>query len=375
MLGIYIHWPFCVRKCQYCAFASVPDLSGMDAYERALLIEIEKRAMQNPTEVDTAFFGGGTPSVAPAATIPRILDALRSQYTFTSDCEISIEANPSSVTAEKLQAWREAGATRLSMGLQAAQDACLERLGRLHNVRGFECAYHLARSSGFRNINVDLIYGLPWQTMLEWDRSLSYVLSLEPEHISGYCLALEEGTPLYASVASGKMPGPDEDLQADMYERMHYVLEKAGYIHYEVSNFAREGRECKHNLRYWTLGDYLGLGCAAHSLLGDTRYANLDSVPDYVRGMQETGTAQTCCKKAGALEREEEYLMLFTRLKQGFSIADFENRFQKSFRKAHGVGLEKAEQEGLIEVAGDRVTPTLRGFEFQNRLALHLIGD
>lgn len=348
----------------------------MDAYERALLMEIENRALKAAnTTVQTVFFGGGTPSVAPAAVIPRILDALRSLYTFDTDCEITIEANPSSVTVQKLEAWREAGVNRLSLGLQAAQDAHLERLGRLHNVQGFEDAYRLARSTGFDNINVDLIYGLPWQTMTEWEQSLHYVLSLAPEHISGYCLAIEEGTPLYDSVASGETPRPDEDLQADMYERMHDVLEGAGFIHYEVSNFAWDRRQCKHNLRYWTLEPYMGLGCAAHSLLGDIRSANLDSMADYVQAMQNQGCAQVNCEKVGELEREEEYLMLFTRIKRGFSMADFENRFHKEFLASHGMGFEKSEREGLIEMDGDRIAPTFRGFVFQNRLALNLIGE
>lgn len=372
-LGIYIHWPFCVHRCSYCAFVSCVGADLQMPYYKALLNEIEAAGRVYAGTVDSVFIGGGTPSCAPRGVVGGILDALRASFKFSPTAEITLEANPDSVTLDAVAEWRNADVNRLSIGLQSIQAGHLFRLGRIHTLRDFEKAYGLAHDSGFQNINVDLMYGLPSQTAGEWRQTIRYIRSLEPEHVSCYALSLEEGTSLYEKVMSGALTVPDDTLEAKMYTQAAHMLKTAGYNHYEISNFARSGSECRHNIKYWSLDNYLGIGAAAHSLIGLLRFANTESVTDYVREYENGGLHYTGLEFVTAQERENEFVMLKTRLAEGFTEDEYRYAFGRPFREVHAQGLERCLSEGLLEEKNGRIQPTQRGFLFQNQLALNLM--
>lgn len=372
-LGIYVHWPFCVRRCSYCAFVSSVDADLQRPYYDALVSEIEAAGQLYAGRVDTIFIGGGTPSSAPDGAIAGLVHALRRAFFVTEDAEITIEANPDSVNPASVAEWRDAGVSRLSIGLQTTQAAHLFRLGRVHTLSDFEKAYASARAGGFDSINIDLMYGLPLQTAGEWRQTLRFVRSLQPEHISCYALSLEPGTDLYTRVQAGILPLPDESLSAKMYTYAAHTLRTAGYDHYEISNFARPGARCAHNVKYWSLDNYLGIGASAHSLIGHFRFANTDSVNEYVDERQDGLLHYATYEFITPEERENEFIMLKTRLREGFSEAEYFEAFGRDFRETHAEGLEYCLDNGLLDLADGRVVPTERGFLFQNQLAVQLM--
>lgn len=375
MLGIYLHWPFCLGRCAYCDFVSGTDRTIAGPYARALLTEIETAARLFPEPVDTVFFGGGTPSLCPPDTLTAIFDALHAHFRVAEGAEITVEMNPRTVQDDWLAAARRAGINRVSIGLQAAQDAHLAQLGRLHTAAEAADACRSVRQAGIGNISVDLMYGLPGQTMAEWLQSLEFACGLHPEHLSCYALNVEEGTRLAARIAAGLLPSPDDDLAADMYVAAQNFLEAAGYAQYEVSNFALPGRTCRHNIRYWTLADYLGLGAAAHSMTGGLRFANTRDVRAYITAQRSSLPAVSSLEFADAAEKQREYFMLTSRLTAGFSAADFETRFAIPFKEEDRQGLAQALAEGLLHRRGGRLAPTALGLRFQNRLAGLLMTD
>lgn len=372
-LGIYIHWPFCVRRCNYCSFVSSVDPDLQRPYYDALIGEIQAAGRLYDGQVDSIFIGGGTPSSAPPGAIAGVLRNLRNEFNVAHDAEISIEANPDSVDLDSLQEWRSAGVNRLSMGLQSTHAGHLFRLGRVHTLRDFENAYANARDSGFQNINVDLMYGLPLQTASEWKQTLRFVRTLQPEHISCYGLLLEDGTRLYERVMERALPVPDEALSAKMYTQASNMLRSAGFEHYEISNFARPGKQCRHNIKYWSLDNYLGLGAAAHSLIGLFRFANTDSVNGYIDERSDGALHYAQHEFVTIPDRQNEFVMLKTRLSEGFSEQEYHDEFGEDFMTTHEAGMEKSLEEGLVEVRDGRIIPTMRGFLFQNQLALNLM--
>lgn len=368
MLGVYIHIPFCVRKCAYCDFVSLEGLEKARAYADALIHEIHAAGKLYKQNVDTVFLGGGTPGALPEGMITELSTALRKSFAVKETAEITIETNPCVVTKIKLREYKEAGISRISLGLQAAQDPLLQILGRRHDVRQFDEAYALARTVGFDNINVDLIYAIPGQTMEDWEETLSHVLDLKPAHISAYALKIEQGTPMGSQLAAGDIVPFSEDEDALLYERAVQRLVENGYNHYEISNFALEGRECAHNLKYWNLKNYLGLGVAAHSNIERLRFANTEDVDGYIHQMRQGTLHYGRPDFINDEERKFEFIMLKLRLKDGFTFSEYKRLFHEDFQALYKAQLMKAQQEGLVEITDRRVCPTEKGFMLQNKL-------
>ena len=348
MTGVYVHVPYCVKKCAYCDFCSVPLDGTAEAYPDALCREIELSRDRLPYEgpVPSVFFGGGTPTALPSEALVRILETVRRTYEVRSDAEITLECNPGTAGYADLVKLRAAGFNRLSLGLQSANDRLLQVVGRIHTYDQFLTAFHAARDAGFQNINVDLMHGLPGQTQADYMDTLQKVCDLGPEHISAYALILEEGTPLCRRVRAGEIDLPDEDAVADMEDAGMAFLKERGYERYEVSNFARPGHACRHNLIYWNDEPYLGFGVAAHSSAkGDgewLRWSNTDSIPEYLRKLRrgKLPTAETL-----HVDRKEEMfevVMLGLRKVSGIPRAAFLDRF--------GMPLEKAFPDAWLNV-------------------------
>lgn len=319
-LGLYIHVPFCAAKCAYCDFYSLAGrLEQRDAYVHRLLADLQRQALQcQRYTVDTIYFGGGTPSLLGGNRIAHILDAIRSQYPIAPDVEITVEANPDSMTEEFLTTSHAAGVNRLSMGIQSAHDDELKAIGRIHTFSQAQAAFAAARKAGFQNISVDLMYALPGQTMDRLAQSIDALLALQPEHLSCYGLTLEPHTPL-----GRKNPRlPDEDTQADMYLMLCEKMNDAGLLHYEISNFAKQGFHSRHNSRYWTQSPYLGFGPGAHGDFAGIRYEIPRDLTAWLAGVAKPQREDT-----EAIDRAAEYIMLSLRTAHGFDAQYFEQKF------------------------------------------------
>lgn len=375
MLGLYFHIPFCVKKCAYCDFVSTERQSLIAPYMHALQKETAIVGGMYNKPVDSVFFGGGTPSFIDEAYIRRIMDTVRRDFKFAADAEVTLEANPCSLSREKLYAYRDAGINRLSIGLQAAQDSHLKTLGRQHTVAMFDNAFDLAREAGFENINIDMIYALPGQTVREWEETLFHALHKKPEHISAYALKIEEGTPMARMAAAGEITPVDEETDVRMYHMAQAILDNKGYDNYEISNFAINGYECAHNLKYWNLKDYIGLGVSAHSCIERLRFANTGDIHEYIENMQKGRLRYEQSDFIGDTERKIEYIMLKLRLKKGFLLYDYKRRFGTDFLMEYAPEIEKACGEGLCVVQNDCVLPTKKGFDLQNQLVSILIAN
>ena len=388
-LSIYIHIPFCVRKCLYCDFLSAPAHDGgMENYVNLLLREIEEQSIfYGDHRVVSIFLGGGTPSLLPAGETGRILERVRDRFAVAEDAEITIECNPGTVTAEKLANYITHGINRLSIGLQSTEDEELKRIGRIHDYDTFLETYRRAREAGFGNINIDLMAGLPGQSIESYRKTLERVVSLAPEHISAYSLILEEGTPLYVNRKSYTFPDEDEDRE--MYELTEKVLGQAGFWRYEISNYAREGRECRHNMVYWRRGDYAGFGLGASSMVGNVRWKNPDGQADYEayvermtavdesRGVYSEETqAERAARMtiAGACEVQpltvqeqmEEFMFLGLRLTEGVDLGEFRQYFGKSADEIYGKQIQTFTGQRLMEREGERLRLTPRGIDVSN---------
>lgn len=371
-LELYLHIPFCVKKCNYCDFLSAP--AGEEtraAYVDALLEEIRGFDEPEDYEVVTVFFGGGTPSILPGQAIFRIMEALREKFSFRKGAEITLEANPGTVDKEKLSFYKKAGINRLSFGLQSADAEELKKLGRIHTWEKFLESFQLAREAGFSNINVDLMSALPGQTKESWEKTLRQVLALQPEHISAYSLIIEEGTPFYQLYEkdverrdAGEEPEliPSEEEERAMYEATGRILKEQGYLHYEISNYAKPGCECRHNLGYWQRRDYLGFGLGASTLLNPVRYKNTEDLEAYLGG-------DFSKKEFFVLTKDnqiEETMFLGLRVLEGVSKEHFREQFSCELRVVYRKEMEKLEQEGLLEEEGDFVRLTSRGIDLSN---------
>ena len=367
-LGIYIHIPFCRSKCDYCDFYSLAGREErMDDYQRALLAHLKESAFAaRGFSVDTVYFGGGTPSCYGAKRLKELLSAVKKYYKVEKEAEITLEANPDSVDFKSLKALRRAGFNRISMGLQSACPAELEAVHRPHTVAQGDEAVAAARKAGFANLSLDLIYGLPTQTVSSWQNTVEHVLTLEPEHLSCYGLKVEEGTRLAQRVAGGEaLPG--DDLQADMYLWTVERLEQLGYRQYEISNFARPEFMSRHNLKYWTLGEYAGFGPGAHSDLGDVRYSYVRDLDAYCLGVEAQGDILSENERIPPRERDVEYLMLGLRLAKGVSRQEFEYRFRLPFGPVQAA-LERFERSGHAVLRSGRWHLTPEGFLLSNQI-------
>lgn len=371
-LGLYLHIPFCASKCVYCDFASYPHReTAWEPYLRALCGEMASwRERMEGHEVISVFLGGGTPSLLSEAQIARLLESAASQFRISPDAEITMESNPGTLTPSKLRACRAAGVNRLSLGVQAMDDRLLRRLGRIHTVREAVDAVEMARAAGFDNVSLDLMYALPGQSRADWRSTLRDAVALEPEHISAYSLIVEEGTPLARQVARGEAELPDEDAAVDMHREAVHFLSEAGYERYEISNYARPGRACRHNIIYWERGEYLGLGCAAHSLVGETRFENPRDLDCYLAGERQLNV-----EHIDRQEAMEETLMLATRMCRGMNLADYRRQFGEDFLRMRMRTLERLRKMGLVEWSADSLWLTERGLELQNAVVVELLEE
>lgn len=372
-LGIYVHIPFCASKCGYCDFYSCPD-SGqmMDKYQQALLTHIRESLPQiRRYYIDTVYIGGGTPSYYGAERLCEILEELKSSGRLLRNSEITVEMNPDSMRLNELKLLRKEGVNRISMGVQSANDDVLHIIGRRHTYGQAVRAYQLARQAGFRNISVDLIYGLPGQTKGDWADTLGKIVGWGPEHISCYGLKLEEGTPMY-EVYHDTNALPDDDTQADMYQYASELLERYGYHRYEISNFARRGFSSQHNLKYWKLQDYMGFGPAAHSCVGNLRYSYVRDLQKYITGVLTGGPILDESETITGIERANEYLMLGMRTAQGISAEEYTRQFRAGFGPLEEK-LEFFREQGWTRKEHERWSFTTAGFLVSNVLIGELL--
>ena len=362
-IEIYIHIPFCVKKCDYCDFLSGPSGSKeQELYVQALLREIDAVTEGKGRSVSSIFIGGGTPSVLDERFIGEILNKIKENFNLQEDAEITIEVNPGTADSQKLQAYRYYGINRLSIGLQSPDDRELKILGRIHNYAQFLETYKEAREAGFDNINIDLMSAIPDQTYEGWQKNLRIVAELEPEHISAYSLIIEEGTPF----AARKLNLPDEDTEYNMYEVTAQVLKEYGYEQYEISNYAKEGRACRHNVGYWIRQDYLGFGLGASSLYGKERFSNTSDRKKY---LENSSSPELIREKEPTLTREDEmaeFMFLGLRMTKGIAKADFEHTFGCRIEQIYSEVLKKYESMGLLVEKNGRVFLSREGIHVSN---------
>ena len=365
-LELYIHIPFCVRKCSYCDFLSAPATEQTrEAYMAALFAEIGGRAKDySDRTVTSIFIGGGTPSLLSGEQIGQLMDRIREQFAMAQDAEITMEVNPGTASAEKLRNFYTAGINRLSIGMQSAQAEELKNLGRIHDFEGFCQVYREAVEAGFTNINVDIMSGLPGQTLASYRDTLEKVLHLEPmpQHISAYSLIIEEGTPF----ASRTLNLPDEDAEYNMYEATAQSLREYGFEQYEISNYAKKGRECRHNVGYWIRQDYLGFGLGASSLYGKERFANTQDMKKY---LENSRTPEKIREKEPPLTREDEmaeFMFLGLRMTRGISKAEFERQFGSEIDAIYGDVLRKYKSMGLLLEENGRIFLSREGIHVSN---------
>lgn len=383
-LELYIHIPFCVKKCDYCDFLSFPaDNRTQRRYVDAVQKEIiYYGALYPDRKITTIFIGGGTPSWLDEEEIVRILHTVREAFAVEHDAEITIECNPGTATAHKLVRYREAGINRISIGLQSAHNEELALLGRIHTWEQFLKTYDLARKAGFSNINVDLMSALPGQTLETFSDTLKKVLALKPEHLSAYSLMIEEGTPFYERYREDEKHReageptellPDEEQEYAVTKLTQRVLMEAGYHWYEVSNFAKPGYECRHNIGYWKRADYLGIGIGAASLIDNVRYANVRDLEEYCKECEslweELNIRKTLCSSTEPVTREEqmeEFMFLGLRMTEGVSRAEFEQHFGTTIEAVYGDVLRQLQKEGLLMKQEGRICLTERGMDVNN---------
>lgn len=368
-LGLYFHIPFCLSKCRYCDFCSFPraDAATVRAYADELCRRlIDKAALCRDHLVDTVYLGGGTPTLLPIESMTSILQTLRERYALSRDCEITCECNPATVTPDYLTALCSLGINRLSIGLQSIHDDELKMLGRAHSYGDFLTTYRDAREAGFENISVDLMYGLPDQTIERFSDSLNALCELSPEHVSAYGLKIEEGTPFYRIRNTLRLP--DEDTEYAMYELLGTCLSSNGYHKYEISNFAKDGRESRHNLRYWRGEEYLGFGPAAHSDFGGVRFGNARDLDGFLAGRDILSESTSPTPH----ERDEEYVMLRLRLADGISLSDFALRMGMTLHERYPT-VRRMITAGYMAERDGRVFFTDRGFFVSNAILSELL--
>ncbi len=368
--SLYIHIPFCQSKCLYCDF---PSFGGMDEqfalYHQRLKEEIIQCALSNGKRytIKTIFLGGGTPSVFPPYFVAEILETIYAHFSVAEGAEITMECNPGTITKEKLGIYKGAGINRISLGLQASQNSMLKQLGRIHTWEQFLDTYHHITEAGFENINVDLMFALPNQTLHDLEQTLDLVVSLRPKHISAYSLIVEEGTPFHRMLDEKEFELPDDELDRQMYELIKHKLQM--YQQYEISNFAMDGFACKHNVVYWTRKNYFGFGLAAHSFVEGARFFNTSSLEDYLAGV----TTEEPPVPISGMDAYAEFLFLGLRMSDGISMHDFAEQFHVSLLDVYGKQIEKLVQNNLLVVEGDRMYLTSLGIDLSNRVFIEFM--
>ena len=369
-IGVYIHIPFCKQKCYYCDFISYANKEQyFDKYVQALIAEMSSFLDNNDVEIETIYIGGGTPSIIDAKYIEKVMAKLQEKDALITAKEITIEVNPGTVTEEKLKTYKKIGINRLSIGLQSTDNNILNTIGRIHSYEDFLNTYKLARNQGFGNINVDLMIGLPNQKISDIKSSLEEITELKPEHISVYSLIVEENTPIEKMLNIGKLELPDEELERNMYWYVKNVLELNGYKHYEISNFAKEGYESKHNLDCWNQKEYIGFGVAAHSYIDDVRFGNTGSIEEYWKNCENGEFEKNRIideVEKDVFSREQEFMLIGLRKIDGVFIQDFKNKFGDNPIFIFKDELSKLVDEGLVVVDFDSIRLTNKGLDLAN---------
>lgn len=393
-LEIYIHIPFCVKKCDYCDFLSAPaDLETKEKYVEALINEIKlNKNKMSEYVVDTVFIGGGTPSLLEENQISKIMSVLRDNCNMSENPEITIECNPGTITESKLCEYKKSGINRISFGLQSANDEELKSIGRIHNYAGFLESYNLARKCGFDNINVDLMSALPGQTLKSYEETLNKVVRLEPEHISAYSLIVEENTLMYDRVKKAQIKGinilPDEESERKMYYLTNNILRSNGYRKYEISNYSKPGKDCKHNIGYWQRKEYLGFGIGAASLYKENRYNNISDINKYIEvltnnikenSINNVGNSSEVENQVNILnsivknlqqlterDRMEEFMFLGLRMMEGVSMEKFERYFGKTYMEVYGKVQKRMEDKRFLINDNGYVKLTEFGIDLSN---------
>ena len=380
-LGIYIHIPFCKQKCYYCDFVSYSNkCSEVKEYIESLKKEIEEFDFSN-YKVTSIYIGGGTPSYIDSIYIVEILSELKEKLKCNliefKDIEITIEVNPGTVDTKKLNDYKKSGINRLSIGLQSTKNDILKKIGRIHTYQEFLEIYKLARETGFKNINIDLMIGIPGQKIGDLKNTLQDIIKLEPEHISVYSLIIEENTPIEKMLENGEIKLPDEDLERNMYWYEKNTLELNGYNHYEISNFAKLGKESRHNLNCWNQEEYIGFGVAAHSYLNDIRFSNTINVEEYIQHIENNRKEENIqIEESQSLEdKKNEFMMLGFRKIQGVDIARFKEKFIDNPIFLYREKLNKLVEEGLIEVDLNHIKLTNKGIDLANLVFEEFVDD
>lgn len=366
-ISLYIHIPFCAQKCLYCDFPSFARKDHLrKAYIEALNKEIiSLREKHNNLEINTIFIGGGTPSVLEADELECLLKEV-AKLNMAKDIEYSMECNPGNLTEEKLEVMKKYGVNRISMGLQAKQDNLLKGLGRIHNYKTFKENFLLAKKVGFNNINIDLMFGLPNQRLNEWEETLREIISLEPAHISAYSLIIEEGTAFYNLYENDKLKLPTEEEERKMYHLAKKILEENGFNQYEISNYAKEGKECRHNLAYWNMYNWIGVGSAAASYINGKRIKNISSVEEYINSINEKGEAVEEIITNSKNDNMEEFMFMGLRKINGIDENEFKKRFSMNINDVYGEILNKYIDEGLLIRESGRIFLSEKGIEISN---------
>lgn len=366
-ISLYIHIPFCAQKCLYCDFPSFARKDHLrKAYIEALNKEIiSLREKHNNLEINTIFIGGGTPSVLEADELECLLKEV-AKLNMAKDIEYSMECNPGNLTEEKLEVMKKYGVNRISMGLQAKQDNLLKGLGRIHNYKTFKENFLLAKKVGFNNINVDLMFGLPNQRLNEWEETLREIISLEPAHISAYSLIIEEGTAFYNLYENDKLKLPTEEEERKMYHLAKKILDENGFNQYEISNYAKERKECRHNLAYWNMDNWIGVGSAAASYINGKRIKNISSVEEYINSINEKGEAVEEIINNSKNDNIEEFMFMGLRKINGIDENEFKNRFSMNINDVYGEILNKYIDEGLLIRESGRIFLSEKGIEISN---------
>ena len=369
IVGLYLHVPFCVRKCNYCDFCSynVSSVDWRDEYIDRLCEEILSYKGRD-IKVNSIFFGGGTPSLLTVDEFERIVSTIRSTFCVLPETEFTIEANPKTLDKQKLGVFVKSGVNRLSMGLQSIHEKELKMLGRIHNFEEFIASYNLARECGIDNVNIDLMYGIPEQTMESFRETLDTVMALKPEHISLYGLILEEGTPFFEK--QGDLNLPSEDRECDMYYLAADILKGKGYSHYEISNYSLPGRECKHNLKYWRSQQYIGVGLSAYSYFDGKRFGNVDDPIEY---SYKKCVEYDYIESIDFAKSQYEYVMLRLRLAEGFSLLEFKEKFRVDFLQGRENIISRLKSAGYLNIIDERISLTEKGFYISNSILNELI--
>lgn len=371
-LGIYVHIPFCKQKCYYCDFISYANKEEKTKeYVKCIQKEIEiesKKYSKDEYEITTIYLGGGTPSYISALYIENIINVIKLNYNIKDNAEITIEINPGTVNEEKILIYEKIGINRVSIGLQTTNDKLLKQIGRIHTYEEFLNCYKLVSKSKIDNINVDLMLALPNQTIEDLEESLQKVINLKPNHISLYSLILEEGTKLEKMVSENIVKLPEEDMEREMYWKTKRILEKNGYNHYEISNFAKEGYKSKHNMNCWSQKEYLGFGVAAHSYMNRKRYCNINNIEEYVSNIKKgkIENNRTVCEIQNKIDEQKEFMMLGLRKIDGIDIQEFKNKFVENPIYVFHKELEKLVNEDLVEIDLDKIKLTNKGLDFAN---------